>query len=110
MGRLSLRLGTMSHGRYHEITFGDFDDEDDSDGGDAAGDFDDEGDGDDRGSVVGVSSGSVAIDLVYRQVMGLKQDMNRISGGCAALRMRTDVATRMIRGQEFPSVFVCLLL
>ena len=55
-----------------------------------------------------MSSGSVAIDLVYRQVMGLKQDMNRISGGCAALRMRTDVATRMIRGQEFPSVFfVC---
>ena len=81
MGRLSLRMGTMSHGREAtkrrnaqqmseswpfeswrdvtvpltdatnrdpDITFGDFDDEDDSDGGDAAGDFDDEGDGDDR--------------------------------------------------------------
>ena len=42
--------------------------------------------------------------------MGLKQDMNRISGGCAALRMRTDVVTRMTRGQEFPSVFLFVTL
>ena len=53
--------------------------------------------------VIGMSSGSVGIDSVYRQALGLKRRISRISGSRAALLMRRDVAVRDLRSQEFTS-------
>jgi len=48
----------------------------------------------------------VAIDSVYRQVMGLKRSMSRVNGGCAAVKL-----FRCARGrpQIFPSCFDSVL-